>query len=75
MKNFSTDQAMKVVSSLIVFCILSFICWAFVSMVTPLPSEKRFTVVDKYKNCDVVRYRNLGRYYYFLDCQADVAPR
>ena len=37
----------------------------------PTPQNKRFEVVDTYKDCDVVRYTadNSARYSYFLDCR------
>lgn len=36
------------------------------------PVVSKFEVVEKYKNCDVVRYNNFrdARYHYFLDCPA-----
>jgi len=36
----------------------------------PTPEDRKFEVVDKYGNCDVVRYTptNAAKYYYFLDC-------
>ena len=37
----------------------------------PSPPDQKFAVVDKYENCDVVRYTpdNSARYSYFLDCK------
>jgi hypothetical protein len=36
----------------------------------PIPSKGTFKVIDHYKNCDLVQYRNgmLADYKYFLDC-------
>jgi len=36
----------------------------------PSPPERKFEVVDTYKNCDVVRYEPdySAKYAYFLDC-------
>jgi hypothetical protein len=37
----------------------------------PVPKEERFTVVDQYKGCDVVRYsdQQMATYKYFLHCE------
>lgn len=37
----------------------------------PSPPDQKFAVVDKYENCNVVRYTptNAARYSYFLDCR------
>ena len=39
--------------------------------VKPTEPERKFEVVDNYKECDVVRYTpdNSARYSYFLDCK------
>ena len=38
--------------------------------VKPSPPDQKFSVVDAYKGCDVVRYTpdNSAMYTYFLDC-------
>ena len=43
----------------------------FIAMITPsnIESEKRFEIVDKYKDCDVVRYTDRSNgWNYFLHC-------
>jgi len=37
----------------------------------PSAPNQKFAVVDRYNNCDVVRYTptNAARYFYFLDCK------
>jgi hypothetical protein len=40
----------------------------FMGAIDITPANK-FAVVDKYQNCDVVRYETHGRYYYFLQCK------
>jgi hypothetical protein len=43
----------------------------FLTMITPNDPtpEKKFEVVDRYKQCDVVRYTDPStRWNYFLDC-------
>lgn len=45
----------------------------FIAVITPSEPtpEKRFEVVDRYKQCDVVRYTDSStRWNYFLDCSA-----
>lgn len=42
--------------------------FAYVIMKSTAPSEK-FKVVDRYKNCNVIRYTDpSNRYHYFLRC-------
>jgi len=37
----------------------------------PTPPDRKFQIVDAYKNCNVVQYTptNSARYTYFLDCE------
>jgi hypothetical protein len=37
----------------------------------PTPPDRKFQIVDTYKNCNVVQYTptNSARYTYFLDCE------
>jgi len=63
--------------ALLIFCI--FICVLVGGMIFAgfkaghlkvVPETPKFQVVDKYGQCDVVRYNHPGdaRYHYFLDC-------
>lgn len=58
-----------VLSSLFIF-ILVFIILVFLFGGVSLP-DKKFTVVDSYKGCDIVRYApdGSGKFHYFLDCE------
>jgi hypothetical protein len=45
----------------------------FIDMLTPsnIETDKRFEIVDKYGDCNVVRYTDdTQRWHYFLDCSA-----
>ena len=46
----------------------------FITMITPddLTPEKKFEVVDKYGECNVVRYTDPSNsWHYFLDCRQE----
>ncbi len=41
----------------------------FFSGAIDITTAEKFAIVDRYQNCDVVRYETHGRYYYFLHCE------
>lgn len=50
----------------------------FIAILTPsnVETEKRFEIVDKYGDCNVVRYTDdTQRWHYFLDCSAQTQDK
>lgn len=63
------EFARGVVTTIGVLGVFTFI----IAILSPseVPSTKKFEVVDRYRNCDVVRYTDeTTRWHYFLDCQS-----